>query len=450
MKTPLATLLLVSTLAAQSGAYAQSAYTPEACQRMRPLMQDRLDKAQDRFDKAKAAARDAMPFLNRVRDDAIRNTKDQTARDAAYLATISLNTVGKSVVDIMKLNPVKCAATEVASVSARVFLEGVDKEELFEDVVLPTIAQGREGRANPDPETVKAIAEAAAGEVFGCALPVGAAIRAGYNLGKNVAEVSTVAGDARENRSVLLDAIESLERQMRRHQVRLIMTGRKLQEASAVRKDLEASCPSMPSKAESSSDFNKLVALADQMDKQDKLDLRSALDRAEQCNDMNCVTKALADASKLTRGSGDRMLVFKAQERADVRVGLLVADEEIRKKNIARAEQKKQEAAQPAQAAKAESNIFRDALVKAAVGAVADTLKEAAQRKLDGVAAGASSAPTGATNNTTTKQCKWMTITLPCDEVARRDALGREAERIRAEQTKRIYEGGVRFNKDAK
>jgi hypothetical protein len=399
MKTSLAVLLLASSFVAQSGAYAQPAYTPEECKRMRPLMQDQLNKAQDRFAKAKAAARDALPFLNRVRDEAIRNTRDQTARDAAYLATISLNTVAQSVVDIMKLNPVNCAAAEGASVSAKIFLEGVTNEAVIQDVVLPTVAQGREGRTSPDFETKEATALALAGVAFGCTMPIRAAITAGYNLGKNAAEVSTVAGEASESRGVLLDAIQGLERQMQKHQVRLIMTGRKLQEASAVRKDLEASCASQPSKADSSSDFNKLIALADQVDKQDKLDLRSALARAEQCTDMNCVTKAIADASKYARGSGDRMLVFKARESAEVRVGLLVADEEIRKKNIARAEQKKAEAAKP------ESNVFRDALLKAAVGAVAETLKEAAQKKLDGVVVGASSTPTGTTNSAPGPKC---------------------------------------------
>jgi len=158
-------------------------------------------------------------------------------------------------------------------------------------------------------------------------------------------------------------------------------------------------------------------------------------------NSMACVTEALAGASKLTRGSGDRMLVFKARERADVRVGLLVADEEIRKNNIARAEQKTPEAP------KAESNIFRDALIKAAVGAVADTLKEAAQKKLDGVAAGASGTPTGATTNTTTKLCNYLNTPLPCDEYARRVARDKEYRRLEAEQHER-FEKSNRESRD--
>jgi hypothetical protein len=133
----------------------------------------------------------------------------------------------------------------------------------------------------------------------------------------------------------------------------------------------------------SSADFRKLVAMADLVDKQDKLDLRSALDRAEQCSDMNCVTEALAGASKLTRGSGDRMLVFKARERADVRVGLLIADEEIRKNNIARAEQNKQAAAQAAQADEVDQAIqaaIMGVLVDTATKLLVNGVRESAQQ----------------------------------------------------------------------
>jgi hypothetical protein len=89
MKTSLAVLFLASSLVAHTGAHAQPAYTPEECKRMRPLMQDQLNKAQDRFAKAKAAA-----------------------RDVAHLATISLSTVAKSAVGIKKFNPVSCTADE--------------------------------------------------------------------------------------------------------------------------------------------------------------------------------------------------------------------------------------------------------------------------------------------------------------------------------------------------
>ena len=135
--------------------------------------------------------------------------------------------------------------------------------------------------------------------------------------------------------------------------------------------------------ADSSSDFKNLVALADQAAKQDKLDLRSALERVEQCRESTCVTEAIAGASKFTRGPGDRMLVFKARERADVRVGLLIADEEIRKMNIARAEQNKQAAAQAAQADEVDQAIqaaIMGVLVDTAASLLSDRVREATQR----------------------------------------------------------------------
>jgi hypothetical protein len=170
--------------------------------------------------------------------------------------------------------------------------------------------------------------------------------------------------------------------------------------------------------ADSSSDFKNLIALADQVD---KLDLRSALDRAEQCRDMNCVTEALAGASKLTRGSGDRMLVFKARERADVRIGLLIADEEIRKNNIARAEQNKQAAAQAAQADEVDQAIqaaIMGVLVDTATSLLSGRVREATQMTPQSETT-SQSGPTPKSNSTvaTSKEDKCTVVRaddLPC------------------------------------
>jgi len=132
-----------------------------------------------------------------------------------------------------------------------------------------------------------------------------------------------------------------------------------------------------------SADFRKLVALADQSDKQDKLDLRNALDRAGQCKSMQCANEALADASKFARGSGDRMLVFKARESADVRVGLLLADEKMRQANNTRAEQRKQEVAQAAQASEVDQAIqaaIMGVLVDTAASLLSGRVREATPR----------------------------------------------------------------------
>jgi hypothetical protein len=381
MRTALSAFLCVAGIAACSVAYAQSAYTPETCRKQRPIFDAQLNEAQDRYDKAKEAARNALPFLIEARDNAMSDAKTQVQWNVAYMATLGLNTMAKITLDILKLDPKICAASKGIEYLTKAAIEGAKAEKVFADVLKPTIVQIKSGSERPDPKTVEALALAAAGEAFGCAT-AGFAVTAGYNLGKNVNEISIVDKDSKKMHRVLVENIATLERAMQRHLTRIVNTGNELLRKTIVQKDLEASCASPASTADSASDFKKLIALADQADKQDKLDLRSALDRAEQCMDMNCVTEALAGASKLTRGSGDRMLVFKARERADVRVGLLIADEEIRKNNIARAEQNKQAAAQAAQADEVDQAIqaaIMGVLVNTATSLLSDRVRESTQ-----------------------------------------------------------------------
>ena len=326
-------IVSVADTPAVRGAATVVSYRPAECRRMVPQMWDKVDEAQDRFDKAKAAASDAISFLNRVRDEAIRGSTDSSVIDAALVATLTLNTVGKTVVDIMKLNPVNCAAVEAASGSAKVFLDVVEKADLYKDIVIPTINQGLEGRERPDRETLEALNLAAGGMVFGCAIPAGAAIIAGYNLGKNVAEISDAVTDGLNDRNARLHHIRSLEPYLRQHQARLIKTGRRLQEVAAAQRSLEASCASASLIAKSPTEPRKTAEATDRGDTPEKSDFREALERTEQCtqkDDIPCARNAVQDAWKAAKNSAEKSAAFNAEKRLDRRQAELLAAQTVR------------------------------------------------------------------------------------------------------------------------
>jgi hypothetical protein len=387
MKNSLTLLAISVGLAAFSNCFAQSVYTPAECKRMYPLMDERVHKAQGRFDKAKAAANDALPYLIRRRDKEIEDAPSQSHRDAAYVALISLNTAAQSVADIIKINPASCVAAKGTTLAAKLFLEGVEHEELVESVLLPNIAQARVGRGKADVETFEATALAEAGEIFGCTVPTGAAINAGYKFSKNVAEIGNVVTNARDDKNLLLEQVEMLDHYIKQHQARLLRTGTALQQAALQKKELESTCASPATKAESTVDLQKLANLGDKADKQDKFELRSVLDGAEKCTDMACLNSAMKAASKLQNDFADRSAMIATLEVTTARLDGSRASQDAADRGAAQvALQKQQEAsrAAAAQAAQAsESNVignaFQDAITSTLTGAfsswVADRMR---------------------------------------------------------------------------